>query len=328
MSEIIVVPDEKSVAEQRTLDQIAIEIRGYSCLMAESAIEIGRRLCEAKEMVPYGEFGKWVKDNTGYSSSAANRFMKIFKEMAKPQGSLFGAETECPTLGKLSYTKAMALLELPADEREEFAKEHDIENKSTREVQALIKQRDDAVKAAGDAQHAEAEAVQALAEAEEKRQASETLLDNIKKKFAASEADRKAAQKELEEFKKKPVIPSDMLSKIQKDAADKATADLTERTAQAELAAATAMAQLEQMKKELAASSVDITAFKIHFTNVQNNFSSLFDSLEKVQHSDMGTAQKLCAATIALLREMANRLSPLNKDHPATPLPGQTEMGG
>ncbi len=126
----------------RTLDMVAAEIRTFTASMLNNVIEIGRRMVEAKEMLPYGEFGAWIQENTGYSLSTAHNFMRIFTEYGAAQGCLFGAEAESQTFGKLSYTKALALLSLPAAEREEFVEEHDVETMSTRQLQQAIRERD------------------------------------------------------------------------------------------------------------------------------------------------------------------------------------------
>lgn len=122
----------------RTLEDVAKEIRGYTAVMLTNIIEIGRRMLEAKEMLPYGEFGSWIRDNTGYSSSTANNFMRLYQEYGAAQGSLFGAEVDCQTFGKLSYSKALALLALPSGERESFVQENDVDAMSTRELQQAI----------------------------------------------------------------------------------------------------------------------------------------------------------------------------------------------
>ena len=83
-----------AVKTPRTRDVVAAEIRTFTASMLNNIIEIGRRMCEAKEMLPYGKFGDWIKENTGYSRSTANNFMRVFQEYGSRQGSLFGATLE------------------------------------------------------------------------------------------------------------------------------------------------------------------------------------------------------------------------------------------
>ncbi len=133
----------------RTLEMISAEIHTFTASMLNNIIEIGRRLCEAKEMLPYGQFGDWIKANTDFSRSQANNFMRLFQEYGARQGSLFGATLENEqAFGKLTYTKALALLDVPAEEREAFVADHDVDSMSTRELQAVIAERNEAIKRA------------------------------------------------------------------------------------------------------------------------------------------------------------------------------------
>ena len=47
-----------------------------------SAVEIGRRLVEAKEQVAHGEWGAWLEENVQYSQDTATRFMNIYRGFA------------------------------------------------------------------------------------------------------------------------------------------------------------------------------------------------------------------------------------------------------
>ena len=68
---------------ERDINTVTTEIRTIvhttQRLVLESAIEIGRRLCEAKSMLPHGEWGAWLKDEVEFSQSSANNFMRIFE---------------------------------------------------------------------------------------------------------------------------------------------------------------------------------------------------------------------------------------------------------
>ena len=94
MSELITTNQTLSTRPPaRTPDTIAAEIRALTASMLCNVLEIGRRMCEVKEMLPHGSFGDWIRENTGYSSSTANNFMRLFQEYGAEQGSLFGTET-------------------------------------------------------------------------------------------------------------------------------------------------------------------------------------------------------------------------------------------
>lgn len=131
-----IVKKEEAAVSTRTVEVIAAEIRSYDAQVREfvvkSAIEIGKRLTEAKELVPHGQWGKWLEANVSYSQSTANNFMRVASEYA---------DANLERLGNLSYTQAVALLSLPADEREEFAETNNAAEMSSRELQAAIKEK-------------------------------------------------------------------------------------------------------------------------------------------------------------------------------------------
>lgn len=131
--------------EERTPAIIGAEIRTLSVqcntMRVQYAIEIGRRLCEAKDMCKHGEWLDFLKRETAYSQPRASRLMQIYREYAADQIGIEGAEAKYSTLNNLSISNALRLLELPEEERESFAKAHDVEHLSTREVEALVKER-------------------------------------------------------------------------------------------------------------------------------------------------------------------------------------------
>ena len=167
---------EKTVGEIRTVETVTLEIRTLQRqaqqVVLGYAIEIGRRLVEVKEMLPHGAWGEYLRTQVEYSQSTANNFMKIFEEYGDPQQSLFGPEAKSQTLGNLPYTKALRLLALPAEEREEFVESHDVEHMSTRQLEAEIRARE---KAEAEAKNAE--------EARKKMEEDMELLLRIRRVF-------------------------------------------------------------------------------------------------------------------------------------------------
>lgn len=126
----------------RTPETVGAEIRGLTAQAKQMTlwfgIEIGRRLCEVKEMIGHGEWLPYLKEQTEFSQSTASRFMTLYREYGAQQQTLFGAESNYPTLNNLSISNALRLLALPENERESFAEEHDVEHMSARELDELI----------------------------------------------------------------------------------------------------------------------------------------------------------------------------------------------
>ncbi len=117
----------------RTADIIAAEINGIKEQVRASvlagAIEIGRRLKEAKAMVPFGAWADWLQDNVDYSERTAQNMMRIADEYGK---------TDPQALADLTYTQAVLLLGVPSEERDAFVQEHKLEDMTTRELQAAV----------------------------------------------------------------------------------------------------------------------------------------------------------------------------------------------
>lgn len=186
----------------RTIGMVTQEINQLTAqaqrLILGHAIEIGRRLTEAKQMLSHGEWGKWLKEEIHYSKSSANNMMRIFDAYGSTQLGLFGPEANSQTFGDLEYSKALALLSVPAEEREQFAQEVDAEHISVRQLKAAIQERDAAQKQAAEAAAEWELAKEALREKEKAIQ-----LANQQLEASASEAD--SLRKENEQLRQRPV---------------------------------------------------------------------------------------------------------------------------
>jgi hypothetical protein len=129
--------DPSTPAVLRTADVIASEIIGIKeaarktlqTIATSAAVEIGKRLKEAKALVPYGAWGEWLRVNVDYSERTAQNLLRLAEESAK--GS-FGS------LMELNYTQAVQLIGLPVVERAELLEQNDVAELSTRELQELV----------------------------------------------------------------------------------------------------------------------------------------------------------------------------------------------
>lgn len=343
MNEIINVP----MTSQRDVKTITAEIQTLQAqtqrLVLEYSIEVGRRLTEVKSMIPYGEWGTYLKEELSFSQSTANNLMRIFDEYGDDQIGLLGANAKSQALGKLSYTKALQLLAIPAEERESFAEEHDIEHKSTREIDALIKERDAALAAQKAAEdelkerrldiEAADRALAAAKKADDERAAAVAAAEEAKKKLAEAEARaekakerEKKAKTDLQALKDNPTVPPEVLEKYQAEAEASAKAaaeqELEEKTAdlraevekalqnaeEADKAAKEAQVALENAKKALTLSSPEMTAFQIRFKTVQNDFKELLDCLDQVKTANPETGEKMTAAVNAVLQAFTQQI--------------------
>ena len=110
------------------INQIKAEVRDTAI---RGAIEIGKRLLEAKSVVPYGSWGQWLEDNVSYSERTAQDLMRIAREYSR---------TEMETLSQIqNKEQAVLLLALDARERATFVEEHDMQSISTRELEEELR---------------------------------------------------------------------------------------------------------------------------------------------------------------------------------------------
>ena len=305
MSETINVP----MAAQRDIKTVTTEIRTLhrqaQCMVLGYAIEIGRRLKEAKAMLDHGQWGPWLREEVDFSQSSANNFMRIFEEYGAQQASLFG-DANSQALGNLPYTHALRLLALPAEERESFAEEHHAEELSTRELEKLIRERDEARRAEQDAQEKAAAAEELAKGAEDARRDALAAAERLKNAQAA-EKDAKAAAKqakaELKALRENPVIPAEVLEKLRAEeaerAAETAQKETARRVAEAEKAAQESARRAEQAERQLAAADPEVATFKAWFRAVQDDFARMQETHAQV--TDQAKADKLRAAVRALL---------------------------
>lgn len=201
---------------ERTPEVIAAEINAIrqevQGAVIDGTIEIGRRLCEAKVLVPAGSWGQWLRDNVSYSERTAQNAMAIYNEYGK-KGVPAG-------LMNASITNALQLIGLPDDVKHSLIDSGEAESLSSRElkdrIKELEKERDEAqmkiedLAGALQAEEDAAAAAEALTE-----QAQKQLSDMIGARDAALaskealieqagrlRADITAAQKETEDLRK------------------------------------------------------------------------------------------------------------------------------
>lgn len=126
-----------NVPAVRSIPEIEADILAQKRTIGASIVFIGRALIEAKAQLAHGQWGEWLTERVEFSPSSAENYMRIARE--------FGEDSR---LLSLPYSKVLALLPVPADERETFADANNIEDKSAREIKRLVKERDEAVRKA------------------------------------------------------------------------------------------------------------------------------------------------------------------------------------
>lgn len=113
-----------------SLNQLVSEIKFFENQAVVSYWEIGKRLSKAKEQVGHGNWESWVDENLGYSKQTTRRLIQVYGEYSNRS-----------TLSDLTFSKALALTSIKdEEERQEFVEKHDVEDMTTRQLQAEIKE--------------------------------------------------------------------------------------------------------------------------------------------------------------------------------------------
>ena len=297
--------------EGRTIETITDEILDAKRTGGEAILTIGRCLIEAKDMLPHGEWLPWLNERVEFSERTARNFMRLAREWTNRQ-----------TLADLGAAKALTLLALPADEREQFVEDHNVIDMSARQLKEAIRERDEARKAA-EAAKADASA------AEQARAKMEADMAVVNASLAAAleekqKADREAArlEQELADLKAKPVevavetvvdpealekaraeAVAEMQAKLDKAKEAKAKAD--EKRKQAEAAVEILKKSIERMeqneKKAALGSDKDVAQFEVLFIQGQELANKMRGLLLKARgRADQTAAQGMERALKAL----------------------------
>lgn len=224
------------------------------------ACEIGRRLTEAKAMLNHGEWLPWLEGKVLFSQRTAQRLMRLYSEYGNKVSEL-GANPS--TLSDLSVSNALSLLALPADERESFAEEHNAAALSNSELEKLIKERDEAIKRAEEAETAKAEVEALMEETERERDEAEDKARAAVEREKDSKIDLESAQRKVnaltaenKELKERPVdVAVEVDEEAVKKAAEEARAETEKewkaKLSEAEQAAINTERELDEMKDKL-----------------------------------------------------------------------------
>ncbi len=333
MNELATIP------HSRELKDVTRDIRYQTGQFLRTAIEIGRLLFEAKDMVEPGGWGKYIEEELPFSHSWANNYMKLYKEYGSDQTSLFG---DSQAFMNLRPTQALELLALTAEKREKFMETHEVKEMSTRELHKEIQEALEQTRA--ELRDAEQEKMQLRNQVEvlkstegawdaeikkqrEKAAAARKALEDTEKKLKAMTDKANAAaakatesQKKLQDLQQNPEIPASVMEELQQqamaEAAKKAAEDtqkeferLDQELRKAEAAALAAEEKLSKLQKQSQTADPDIAVFKALFQQVQEDFNRLNGALKKINEKDPETGRKIHGALKALWNKLREEIS-------------------
>ena len=298
-------------AEDRTIEAITGEILDAQRKGGEAILTIGRCLNEAKDMLSHGEWLPWLAEKVGYSEKTAQNFMRLAREFSNPQAR-----------ADLGATKALKLLALPQEEREKFVEDYNVIDMTTRQLEQAIKERDEARKAAEEAQAEATTAEQVRAKMAEDMALLNARLTGAREDREEAVESAKKLEAELAELKNRPVevavetvADPEALEKARAEAMAEMQGKLDrakERQKRAEAQAKEAQADLEQVKTQLQeserarktaalAADEDMATFQVLFQQVQEQANRMRGILLKLRgRADQTAAQGVEKALRAL----------------------------
>lgn len=304
-------------AEGRTIEVITVDILDAQRKGGEAVLTIGKCLIEAKDMLPHGEWLPWLAEKVGYSEKTAQNFMRLAREFSNPQA-----------IADLGATKALKLLALPPDEREQFVADHNVIDMTTRQLEQAIRERDEA----------KVTAEQAAADQRAAEQARDKMAEDMKflnARLAGAREDRERAvqevarlEAELAEVKAQPVdvavetvVDQDAIEKARADAiaemqakldkAKEAAAKARDKQKQAEASVEVLKRSLEERdkseKKAAIAGDKELAQFEVLFNQGQELANKLHGLLLKARGRDDQTAAKGMEKALKALAEAIGR---------------------
>ena len=297
--------------EGRTIETITDEILDAKRTGGEAILTIGRCLIEAKDMLPHGEWLPWLNERVELSERTAQKFMRLAQKWSNPSA-----------LADLGATKALMLLALPEEERDEFIEDHNVIDMSTRQLEQAIKERDEARKAAEAAKADASAAEQARAKMTEDMRTTQNLLESARADADSAGSRARVLEEKLRMLQEQPVevavetvvdpealekaraeAVAEMQAKLDKAKEAKAKAD--EKRKQAEASVEILKKSLENMerneKKAALNSDKDVAQFEVLFNQGQELANKMRGLLLKARgREDLSAARGMERAMKAL----------------------------
>lgn len=214
------------------VETLTAEINIYKAQAGSCIVEIGKRLALAKSLLEHGQWLAWLTERVEFSERTAQRFMKVAEGYANPT-----------PVSDLGLSKALLLLQLPEEEREEFlgathevgGGEKTVQEMSKRELEKVIRERDAAREESTKWKNA--------------ADATEILLNNAKNKLTAAEERRSEIESEKTELEGQCEALNAQLAGERKQAEERRAA-LAARIQELEQAAKTEPIQAEVVPDE------------------------------------------------------------------------------
>lgn len=181
-----------TVPQTRDIETVTEDIIRYKGQAGGAILSIGQCLQEAKAMLDHGEWTSWLAERVEFSERTAQRFMRLAKEWTNPTA-----------LSDLGASKALSLLAIPAEERDEFINTpHTVDGEEKMVVDMTSRELEQAIQASRDA---EARAARLEEQLSEVRAANKEKIQEAADELARKEAMVEQLRQELTALRAQPV---------------------------------------------------------------------------------------------------------------------------
>ena len=289
----------ENVVAVRSIEIVTAEINtirdNARKVFLDAVVQIGTRLEEAKQLVPQGEWTAYLTDKLGYKPSTAQNYMRIAREFGGGQVSLSG-KTAADAFAELSYSQILPLLGMAEEEREELAEEHDLPSMSSREIAALVKERDEAKANADRLKEKDKLLRSKLREANEERDKAQSSLSD------ATQREKDLAER-LDELEKRPAEVRELTEEELGELREKIRAENAEAAKAAEERARAAEEKLDKVKNP--------AAHKVNFLfgEVRGLVERLEQALAELHQTDEAAREKFAAVIADWMRKKGDELA-------------------
>lgn len=309
--------------EDKSTDELRAEINSlYSQMEAIGNIglmmmaQAGQRLNVIKARLGHGNWENWAGENLNFSLRKANNMMAFAKKV-EDENSIFSKSANFADIG---ISKVWALLSAPEEVAEEVIKAPDVSEITVKELQERVKQLE-AEKAAVDAAGSKIQTdyysamakvatlekeIEILKETpgnEEELEKLRTELSKAQNSLSAEKEKSKKIRDSAEAEKTKAV--EEAIKKAREEVKKEAAAESAKLLSDYE-ESQRVIAKLQQSLQNN--SQADIAIFKVKSNQLQQDFNSCLDSIDKVSVDDPVQAEKMKAALKTVMTQLAERI--------------------
>lgn len=260
------------------VENLAREARHYSEQTSFNMLQLGRVLTEAKELVPHGEWAKWVGENADVDLRGAQYFMQCY--------ATYGLD---PEMAKLGQSKLRSMLALTDGQREKLLAENDVQNMSVRKLKDEVrKAREEEQEKAREAVAAEKVNAAKMAESAARKAANDARTE-YEEQLETMKAELEDHKRIAQELKERAELAEAQAKDALEDAI-KAGKDVSSRSAEIE-------AEAKRIRQELEDKDAIIEDLQAQYDDVNRRYLDMQQSAARGD-AERSTADILSAEAV------------------------------